>query len=63
MNYLIDTQHLQHCELALSLYNDSYNYSQIDTDKNTLPIYREIKETYQRYKTPNLVQGKNRSTE
>lgn len=58
MNYLIDTQHLQHCEPALSLYNNWYNYSQIDTEKNNLPIYKEIKDTYERYNCAKLEQKK-----
>ena len=52
MNYLINTRELQYCKMADALYRNWYNYSEIDTGSNVLPIYQEIKETYQRYKTP-----------
>lgn len=52
MNYLINTRELQYCKMADALYRNWYNYSEIDTGLNVLPIYQEIKETYQRYKTP-----------
>lgn len=58
MNYLIDTQHLQHCEPALSLYNNWYNYSEIDSENNTLPIYKEFRDTYERYNCAKLEQKK-----
>ena len=52
MTYLINTRELQYCKMADVLYRNWYNYSEIDTGENVLPIYKEIKETYQRYKTP-----------
>lgn len=58
MNYLIDTHTLQHCELALSLYNNWYNYSEIVSENNTLPIYKEFRDTYERYNCAKLEQKK-----
>lgn len=58
MNYLIDTHTLQHCELAFSLYNDSFNYSEIDSENNTLPIYKEIRDSYKRYNCAKIEQKK-----
>lgn len=58
MIYLINTRELHHCKMADALYRNWYNYSEIDTGENVLPIYQEIKETYQRYKTPTPDQKK-----
>lgn len=48
MNYLLETHYLQSCKLAFSLYKNWYDYNQVSTGTNVLPIYTEVLRDYER---------------